>query len=527
LKIYSQTIVIPTRNRQETAIFAVQSCLMAKYENKQIVIVDNSDDDSLRNLLADGGCLNNVCYHKNERVLSMRDNWEQGVELADGELISIIGDDDAILNASMEVANFAFNRAEIDVFCGGTAIYKWPNYPFQGRRNFLSFEFGEEIRIHRDPQKILKEAYQYNVNLGTGPGIYCGFARKDFLNRLKKQRGKFFIDLQPDFDSGYATLLYSKAYATSGRPLFIQGHSAKSNSGGMRYTYNRKENINTFVSESKQSLGEMIGQTLGEIGSNGAVIVGSQIRFKAEIERILGSGNVELDKKKAWDYIKNELSEGYDLTGFISAIPALKRLSEEWGIPYALSNNFKPSVPELSIQFHQGFIKSKPLNNDGTNGPDLGTYKTAVVNGETLGFKSIIDAVKHIDAMLPTMRVSPDKEVSERAIRITKGEMEVKLLNARNYIKLYEFDNAMILLDEIISAGEIGLNIDSEIKIVAENINNHEWASRYFARRFSATGKEEELVNLIAAYKKIGADELIKKLRIGLSQLEINNKNNG
>jgi glycosyltransferase involved in cell wall biosynthesis len=521
VKTYTQSIVIPTRNRAETAIYAVESCLRVAYESKQIVVVDNSDDDSLRHLLADAGWLDKVDYHKNKVVLSMRDNWEKGLELADGELVSVMGDDDAILGASMDIANFAFNRANIDVLNGGSAIYKWPSYPFQGRRNYLSFEFGEEIKILKDPRSMLKGAYQYELTMGTGPGVYYGFVKKEFQNRLKKLRGKYLIDKIPDFDSGYCTLLYADAYALSKRPLFIQGHSGKSNSGAMRYAASQKTNMEVFATESDEPLDGIFTGALSDVRSNSAVIVSAQLRFQAEVEKVLGQGAVSLDREKAWHYILKGLSEGYDVIEFIASIPALRRLAKEWSVPYTLSDKFEPFVGDSSLIHEQGFLKSNPLTEDEGAAKSVNGYGSVVVNGATIGFENILDAVRHVDAMLPTMSASPDVEVSEASKNQTKKTMLQVLENARACIADGLYDEAMRLLDLILSAGEIGLVVDDEVAFLAEKISAHEWGSRYFARRFSGCGEPKVLEKLINQYEKMGANELIASFRAGMSQVHL------
>lgn len=519
MKNYSQTIIIPTRNRAETAIHAIESCLLCQYENKQIVVVDNSDDDSLRNMLSEAGWLDRVNYHKNTEVLSMRDNWERGLELADGELVSVIGDDDAILGSSMEVANFAFNRVDIDVLNGSSAIYKWPNYPFQGRRNYLSFEFGEEIKIIRDPRSMLRAAYQYDVLMGTGPGLYYGFVKKDFLNSLKKRRGKYLIDKIPDFDSGYCTLLYAGAYALSKRPLFIQGHSGKSNSGSMRFAASQKKNIEIFVSESDESTAGLFSGALSDIRSNNAVIVSAQLRFKSEIEQVLGNDVAVLDKSKAWKYILKGLSEGYDVVEFISSIPALRRLSEEWGVRYSLSDKFEPFVGDSSLEHEQGFIKNKIVSSEAGPTVESNGYGSVVVNGAMLDFKNILDAVRHIDSMLPTMRASADEVVAARARSRVHSAMILIRERVSNCIELGDFEGAKSLIDEILRHGEIGIDLDDQVLMVADHTEEFDWGSRYFARRFSATGGTVELQRLNTMYEKMGLNDLSAALQAGLSQL--------
>jgi hypothetical protein len=63
---------------------------------------------SLREILFKKQILSKINYSKTPRVLSMRDNWERGVELSSGEYLSIIGDDDAVLPDAFLRANIIF-----------------------------------------------------------------------------------------------------------------------------------------------------------------------------------------------------------------------------------------------------------------------------------------------------------------------------------------------------------------------------------------------------------------------------------
>jgi len=247
----SQSLIIPTRNRSETALAAIASALEAPYPNLQIVVSDNSDDDILYQELKSRDWLDKLTYHKTETVLSMRDNWERGLDLSTGDLVSVIGDDDAVMPDAFSVANFAFSKLDVDVLSSETAIYKWGSYPFKGRRQYLSFLMGEDIKHIKAPKEILRKALSYEIKLGTGP---------DLLKSLKEKRGRWIVDPIPDFDSGFSTLMYAKSYAVSARALFVQGHSGKSNSGAMRFATAQLRNMETLIAESGLESSKMLAE---------------------------------------------------------------------------------------------------------------------------------------------------------------------------------------------------------------------------------------------------------------------------
>ena len=90
------TLIIPTKNRRETAIKAVKSGTMSRYDDIEIIVTDGSDDDSLGKeikKLEDP----RIKYFHHTKSLSMKNNWEFGVSKATGDYVSVIGDDDALM----------------------------------------------------------------------------------------------------------------------------------------------------------------------------------------------------------------------------------------------------------------------------------------------------------------------------------------------------------------------------------------------------------------------------------------------
>lgn len=106
---FTQSLIIPTRNRSETALAAIKSALNANYSKLQIVVSDNSDNDILYKELKSRDWLGKLTYHKTETCLSMRGNWERGLDLSTGDLVSVIGDDDAVMPDAFLNANFILN----------------------------------------------------------------------------------------------------------------------------------------------------------------------------------------------------------------------------------------------------------------------------------------------------------------------------------------------------------------------------------------------------------------------------------
>lgn len=440
----SYTLIIPTRNRQATALAAIASGLACRYPYLQIVVSDNSDDDRLRAELARRGWLDKVTYHKTERVLSMRDNWERGLDLAQGEYVSVIGDDDAILPDAPLLANVIFSRdPDLEVVQNGQAIYKWPDYPFPGRQNFLRVDFDTRFILFSNPREVLKAAIDHRMNLGTGPGLYYGFVRRDFLERLKRQRGRWLVDPVPDFDSGYATLMYAKRYARNQRVMFIAGHCGKSNSGAMRYAVKHDEHTRTFAQEAGWQAEEAYLSELPWLRNNNTVIVACQFRMLDEIRAALGDPNADINRVGAWNYIAKSVTDGYENISFMQARESLEKLADLWGIRDQVK--LPEARPISGGLFYEQGPKDSEKKRDGADEADDAAetaggippkekFDRLIVDGNKLGFRTILDAARFIQATQPSSAATKSQAVRAYFEGWRNKHLEPLLVAARQHL---------------------------------------------------------------------------------------------
>ncbi len=97
------TIAIPTVSRFSYLKEAVNSGLAQTYENVEVLIGDDGSSDAIRDWshnLANKD--RRVRYHRNSEALGLAGNWNSLVDLARGDYIVIIGDDDRLLPQFVE-----------------------------------------------------------------------------------------------------------------------------------------------------------------------------------------------------------------------------------------------------------------------------------------------------------------------------------------------------------------------------------------------------------------------------------------
>lgn len=91
------TIAIPTYKRNHLIKDAISSAINQKdFKDYEIIIVDNDDDfnnKELENIIKEYKN-DKISYYKNEKNIGMYGNWNRCIELAKGEYISILNDDD-------------------------------------------------------------------------------------------------------------------------------------------------------------------------------------------------------------------------------------------------------------------------------------------------------------------------------------------------------------------------------------------------------------------------------------------------
>ena len=226
------TVVIPTRNRQETAVESVrQAAAVGPASQVQIVVHDCSDEPLLSDMLSEAGLRDRVDYLYTSDKISMTENWNRAMEYVGGEYVTIIGDDDAVLPDIVTAVRWAkengldavkASQYTIFIFPGvghplGDALLRVP--PFRGSATVLR------------TADVLPRAALTGDGYVDLPMIYHGFVRTSVLHRIRERSGMFFGSLSPDIYAAFAIATELDRFGVLDYPFTIYGSSPKSNSG--------------------------------------------------------------------------------------------------------------------------------------------------------------------------------------------------------------------------------------------------------------------------------------------------------
>lgn len=232
------SVVIPTRNRPDCLLCAVQIALR-QLPDAEIIVSDNSDSDGLRHRLADEIASGRVRYTYSNEQLSVVDNFERTLQMATGAYIAFIGDDDSVGPGLWEIAEWA-QREAVEAVVSYTdafvASYFWPGV----RSKYFGLGYSAKLFVNAfdgsaraiDGRQALSQvAARFGGGLGSLPRAYHGLVSRALLDRIRARHGHVFGGVSPDiFSATLITAECRKAYIVN-YPFLVPGASAASTAG--------------------------------------------------------------------------------------------------------------------------------------------------------------------------------------------------------------------------------------------------------------------------------------------------------
>jgi hypothetical protein len=234
------SLIIPTRNRQEYVIDAVGYYLDNITLPCEVIVSDNSTDSSLIFKKLEKYRLDNrlIIIKSENKIISMRDNWERAINASSGNYVTVIGDDDILDPKLIDFLKLAekgvSNFHKFETFNWRSIKFSWKGVNIDGRRNSAAIPIDDDKLRVLDSKEFLKSILEWKSptrSNGSGASIYHGVWKRSLINKIKKKNnGKIFNFETVDYDSGYNALLLTDNFLYTGRPFSIMGSAPKSNS---------------------------------------------------------------------------------------------------------------------------------------------------------------------------------------------------------------------------------------------------------------------------------------------------------
>jgi glycosyltransferase involved in cell wall biosynthesis len=221
------SIVIPTRQRHETLPYTLETVLGQNFENYEIVVSDNFSSPETKAVVDSFGSTK-IRYFRTAKPLAMSDNWEFAVEQAQGEYITVLGDDDGLLPHALSELDRLLRELQVPLLHWKQIEYNWPSHVIESQRNLLIIPTNQHNRQIHSTQVLHYIAQKKCSAFSNLPMIYNSFVHRDLVAQVRSVNGRVFKSLVPDIYSGVAFASRVKSFYSVGRPMAIAGRSGNS-----------------------------------------------------------------------------------------------------------------------------------------------------------------------------------------------------------------------------------------------------------------------------------------------------------
>lgn len=232
------SIIIPTKNRQYTCLFAIESVLRLKEKDIEIIIQDCSDSDILKDqIVKKFGLDSRLKYEHTYSNPSMTENWNRAFERSCGIYKCGIGDDDAVLDNIYEVAKWAYENQIEAVGHSKNCLYFWPDFTskieYQSNLLIKSEPFSNTIRIldKEELNQIIKTMATIPSMVYTKlPMVYHCLLSNTLIDKLVAKTGKLLDSTSLDVYSSICLASIVDRYYVYKNPFTLPGACGSSNS---------------------------------------------------------------------------------------------------------------------------------------------------------------------------------------------------------------------------------------------------------------------------------------------------------
>jgi glycosyltransferase involved in cell wall biosynthesis len=228
------SIVIPTHNRLELTLDAIKTVQAQNYQNWEIAVFDNASaenvGEAIRALKDD-----RIRCERSDEFLPVTKSWNRALNMARGEYVTLIGDDDGLAPGFFErIGELADQFQEPDVIF--SALYQFfhpgvlpgkplgivqtlPTADFMKQRDYPFILDKESARRAVDSSLGLRRTLMFNMPAFT--------VRREFLESMRRD-GEVLHPPFPDYYFANFVLHRAGKIVVEPRPIAFQGISTSS-----------------------------------------------------------------------------------------------------------------------------------------------------------------------------------------------------------------------------------------------------------------------------------------------------------
>ena len=218
------SVVVPTKDRYYYLKHLIELIAGVKSDEVEMVIQDNSDDNSEFVDYLNGLNYDFIRYSHIAGQIPMSVNSDKAVLNSTGEYICFLGDDDGVTKFLVDGVRWMKNEG-LEAVRPAEIIYSWPGAP-QGTSAEMSFyPFTGEVKFLSAYDELLKILKAGIPNRGRMPLAYHSVVSRAVMDKVYETAGTYFPGNSPDISNAVALSLVVKKFATIDMPWAYSGNS--------------------------------------------------------------------------------------------------------------------------------------------------------------------------------------------------------------------------------------------------------------------------------------------------------------
>jgi glycosyltransferase involved in cell wall biosynthesis len=240
-KIY---IIIPTKDREQTLYFSIQTALLQDYDNFEVIVSDNNSSADIKALVSSFKD-DRLKYQRSEKSLSMVNSWEFALSAVSGSgLVHFMGDDNGLVPGALRKVSEIHAITGAKIIHSDVIDYVWPDHVTGDCMIKVPLSTGF---YNISSSKALKGAFSQLFSFNWLPTINVAFVDTDVIDKAKKYgKGKYFLASNPDVYSAFINAFIVDHFVYSNYPFIINGASKYSNGASSQ----KNQGISQFINDN-------------------------------------------------------------------------------------------------------------------------------------------------------------------------------------------------------------------------------------------------------------------------------------
>ena len=276
------SIVIPTYNRQDIVRYAIESVIQQTFDDYEIIVCDNFSTDNTAMVVGQFKD-SRIKYIRTPQHFVIADNFEYSRTQAEGQLVLMLSDDDALVSTALEYFYDEYRRHKADFIFSKIAEYRDRGFPGPERNILDCPPFSGASRVLK-AEEFLNPLFSFRIyqfNLHPSAFVFT----KRVGNLAASRSGRLFQTNGVEYFAWPVAAVLANKIIYIDAPLVICGRTRKSWGSNLWFCNPGKKRIKKFIDdiEKERKCVPLTNYTLSNLAAEG--ILTAKKLYPKEFER--------------------------------------------------------------------------------------------------------------------------------------------------------------------------------------------------------------------------------------------------